>query len=60
MKNCEKNELRRLVLLGLSIKRIEGMGFKRATIKKYYKALKDDIVRRVLTKEVVKRMKGNK
>ncbi len=37
MKNCEKDELRRLVLLGLSIDRIEERGFKRATIKKYYK-----------------------
>ena len=36
MKNYEKDELRHLVLRGLSIKRIEGMGFKRATIKKYY------------------------
>ncbi len=39
MKNREKDELRRLVLLGLSLKRIEGRGFKRATIKKYYKAV---------------------
>ncbi len=37
MTNHEKNELRRLVLLGLSIKRIEDRGFKRATIKKYFK-----------------------
>lgn len=37
MKNIEKNYLKYLVLRGLSIKRIEGMGFKRATIKKYYK-----------------------
>ena len=37
MTNYEKDELRRLVLLGLSVKRIEGRGFKRATIKKYYK-----------------------
>ena len=36
MKNSEKDELRRLVLKGLSIKRIEGLGFKRATVKKYY------------------------
>ena len=36
MKNWEKDELRRLVLKGLSIKWIDGLGFKRATIKKYY------------------------
>ena len=37
MKNIAKDYLRHLVLKGLSIKRIEGMGFKKATIKKYYK-----------------------
>ena len=37
MKNIAKNYLKHLVLKGLSVERIEGMGFKRATIKKYYK-----------------------
>ncbi len=37
MKNFEKDELRRLVLKGLSIKRIESMGYKLATVRKYYK-----------------------
>lgn len=42
MKNCEKDELRRLVLQGLSIKRIELLGYKKATIKKYYKIFNPD------------------
>ena len=37
MKNYEKDELRRLVLQGMSIKRIEWLGYKLATIRKYYK-----------------------
>ncbi len=37
MKNIEKNYLKHLVLKGLSIKRMERMGFKRVTIKRYYR-----------------------
>lgn len=37
MRNYEKSELKRLVLKGLSIDRIEKMGFVRSTIKKYYR-----------------------
>ena len=37
MENWEKDMLRRLVLKGLPMKRIEGLGYKLATIKKYYK-----------------------
>ena len=37
MKNYEKDELRRLVLRGLPIKQIERLGYKLATIRKYYK-----------------------
>ena len=40
MRNVAKDYLRHLVLKGLSVNRIEGMGFKKATIKKYYRALK--------------------
>jgi len=39
MTNWQKDELRRLVLRGLAVERIEERGYKRATIKKYYKAL---------------------
>lgn len=37
MTNIEKAELKRLVMKGLSINRIEGMGFTRSTIRKYYR-----------------------
>ena len=37
MTNDEKAMLRRLVLKGVAIKNIEMLGFKRATIKKYYR-----------------------
>lgn len=37
MTNYEKGVLKNLVERGLSIQRIEGLGFKRATIKKYYR-----------------------
>lgn len=47
MTNYEKDELRQLVLKGLSIKRIEGMGFKRATIKKYYQVFNPEEVQDV-------------
>ena len=43
MRNVAKDYLRHLALKGLSVKRIEGMGFKKATIKKYYRALKPSL-----------------